>query len=66
MYVFRHDDVSINAESKSPPYPLKRGLENLSAIFGQEQWATMIAAECDEMTLAGVVKTLQSPRHGSG
>src|SRR5258708_36909207 len=64
MNVFRHHDVSVNAKLETPPHPFQRSLEHSLLRVCRKQRATMVAAERHEMTVSGLVKTLQSPWHG--
>jgi len=63
MNVFRHHDVSVNAKLETSPHSFQRSLEHSPLRVCRKQRATMVAAECHEMTVSGLVKTLQSPRH---
>src|SRR6266446_8003088 len=64
MNVFRHHDVSVNAKLETSPHPFQRSLEHSPLRVCRKQRTTMVAAERHEMTVSGVVKTLQSPWHG--
>ena len=57
-------NVSVNAKLETPPHPFQRSLEHSPLRVCRKQRATMVAAERHEMTVSGLVKTLQSPWHG--
>ncbi len=59
--MLRHDYVPVNLKLEAAPHPLQGGFEDLSACVCGEKPTAMITAECDEMTLAAVVETRQSP-----
>jgi hypothetical protein len=62
--MLRHDDVAINAEPVVPAHALQCGLEDAAARVRCKQATAMVAAECDEVTLASVLKAFESRGHG--
>ena len=63
MNVLGHDDVAIYADFEAASYPFESFFEGLLRRDRNEQWPAVITAESNEVSLAGLVKTLQSPGH---
>ncbi len=63
MNVLRHDYVPVNLKLEAAPHPLQGGFEDSSAGVRGKQATAVVTAECDEVTLAAVVKARQSPGH---
>jgi len=61
--MLRHDYVPVNVESVTAAHSLRRRLEDSAACVCCKQATAMVTAECDEMTLATVVKPCWSPWH---
>jgi hypothetical protein len=53
--VFRHDDVSVDAQIEGEPDTLEREFENLLWRVLGEGWMTVVATERDEVTLPGLL-----------
>lgn len=63
MHMLRHDDVSVHAEPVRLPDPFQRGYEDCAAFCAGELRLSAVAAESQEMTLTGLLKPPQRPRH---
>ena len=59
MYMFRHDDVSVDAEPVTAANPFERFLERMSGLRADEEAFAPIAGEGDEVRLSGMVITLE-------
>jgi hypothetical protein len=61
--VLGHHDVSGDAQPVPLTHPCKRLLEGIAASGRRELRLTLVAAECDEMQIAGLLESVQSLRH---
>src|SRR5438309_2896276 len=61
--MLRHDNISVDAKPEPASDPLQPQLEHSLAGCRREQRTTPVAAEGYEVGLAGLLKSLQSPRH---
>src|SRR5438477_9997192 len=61
--MLRHDNISVDAKPEPASDPLQPELEHSLAGCRREQRTTPVAAEGYEVGLAGLLKSLQSPRH---
>ncbi len=62
--VLGHHNVAVDAEPVTEPDAFERRLEYLLGRVRAERIAAMVAAEGGKVSLAGLVKALESPRHG--
>ena len=63
MNMLRHDDVSVNAEPVGSTDPFQRRDKDCAGFRRCELWLPVVAAESEEMILAGLLKALQRPGH---
>src|ERR1017187_8599439 len=61
--MLRHDHIGVNLESETAAHTLQRSLKGSFCGVGGEQLLPVITGKCDEMTVAGFLKSFQSPRH---
>ena len=61
--VFRHDHIPVNAQTKAAAHAFQSRHECGSRGVRRQVGAAVIAAERDEVALAGVMEALQSPGH---
>lgn len=61
--MLRHHNICVDAKAKVASHAFKGVLKDSSARFGGEQGTAMITAKSYEVTLPGVVITLEAPRH---
>jgi hypothetical protein len=62
--MLRHNNISVDTRPEAASDPLQPELEHSLAACCREQRTTPVTAECYEVGLAGLLKSLQSPRHG--
>jgi hypothetical protein len=65
MDVLRHQDIEGNYKSIVLPGSLHFILEDGVSACSREEWLSLVAAECNEMELPGLLETNQVPGHGS-
>ena len=63
MDVFWHYNVAIDAQLIAESDAFESCFKDKFCRIGGERQGTMVAAECHEVGLSGLVKSLQSPRH---
>jgi len=63
MNMFRHDNIAEDAHFESAPCLLKSEKESLFHVHLRQQRKTVIAAESNEMGLAGTMKPLEALGH---
>ena len=63
MYMLGHYDESIDANPVTAADGFEGFDENLLRGFGVKELVSLITTEGDEVSLAGLVVTLESPRH---
>ena len=61
--VVRHDNIAVDAKPVVASNAFERDLEGMLGRVRHEGLPAMIAAEGNEVSLSGLVKALQSPRH---
>jgi len=61
--VLRHDHISVNAKPVTSPHTFQRGLESPHGGIRSEERLPVITRECHEVTVPGLLESLQSPRH---
>ena len=64
MHVLGHYDVAVHVESVLRPNALQRGFKGPARLDASEIWSAVITAERQEVKLAGLVETFESPGHG--
>jgi len=62
--VLRHDDIPGHVEFVPYSHPLQGLLEGATCFWRGQQWGAAVATESDEVQIASLLKTLQSPRRG--
>lgn len=63
--MLRHDHIAINTKPEAATDTLKRVFKDMFTCVCQEQSATPIAIENDEVSLSRFMKSLQARRHVS-
>lgn len=58
-----HYNVAIDEKAVSASYAFERGFEGMLRCVHDERRMAVVAAEGDEVSLAGLVKALESPGH---
>jgi len=58
-----HDYIAVHAKPEAASDTFERGLEGARRRLRGERRRAMVAAEGDKVSLAGLVKALQSPGH---
>jgi hypothetical protein len=64
MHVFGHDHVSVDAQDEAAVHPLQNLDEEVVARGRIEPSPPMLTSERHEVRLRGLLKTLQTMRHG--
>jgi len=61
--MLRHHDIAVDTKAETAPNAFEPGLEGKFRRGLGERWSATLAAERHKVSLPGLVKALQSPRH---